>query len=194
MTHPLLGKIVAALLVAGGLTVVPVASSTAGGPAPSIVTVADMQFTPKTLRVPMIGTTVHWEFQDSMPHTTTSDQGFWDSGTRSSGDTFTHTFRSAGTFPYHCSIHSSMHGTIVVPVNVTGSPQAGWTLRWTTSAPEGELYDVQIRKGHGKWKALRSNTRTQSVSFSRAGRWSVRARTIDGEPSGWSPATTFKVS
>jgi plastocyanin len=31
-----------------------------------------------------------------------------------SGATFSFTFTKAGTFAYHCSIHSSMHGTIVV--------------------------------------------------------------------------------
>jgi MYXO-CTERM domain-containing protein len=39
------------------------------------------------------------------------------------------TFDTAGTFPYHCSIHSSMHGTIVVdaaaPATDTIDPERG---------------------------------------------------------------------
>jgi plastocyanin len=30
------------------------------------------------------------------------------------GATFSQTFTTAGTFPYHCNIHSNMHGTITV--------------------------------------------------------------------------------
>jgi len=30
------------------------------------------------------------------------------------GATFSHTFASAGTFDYVCSIHPMMHGTVVV--------------------------------------------------------------------------------
>jgi plastocyanin len=30
------------------------------------------------------------------------------------GSTFGHTFATAGTFAYHCKIHSTMHGTVVV--------------------------------------------------------------------------------
>lgn len=185
-------RIVATLLVAAGLTAAP-APTHAGGPPAPIVTVANMQFSPASMKV-MIGTTVRWEFEDAMAHTATSDQGFWDSGSQGSGDAYTFQFRSAGTFPYHCSFHPSMRGTVKVPVNVTGSPRAGWTLRWTTSAPAGVIYDVQVRKGTGKWKALRSDTRTQSASFARKGTWSVRARTIGGEPSGWSPAVRFRTT
>jgi plastocyanin len=32
----------------------------------------------------------------------------------SNGQTFTHTFDTAGTFKYHCSIHPFMTGSIVV--------------------------------------------------------------------------------
>ena len=32
----------------------------------------------------------------------------------SQGDTVKVTFATAGTYKYHCSIHASMHGTIIV--------------------------------------------------------------------------------
>src|SRR6478736_4956505 len=129
----MMSRIVAAVLLAAGLGVAaPTAPSHAGGPAPTIVTVAEMQFTPATVRVPMIGYPVYWDFQDAVVHTTTSDQGFWDSGPHSSGATFAWTFNSAGTFGYHCIYHSHMTGKVLVPVNATGSSTAGWDLRWTT--------------------------------------------------------------
>ncbi len=44
----------------------------------------------------------------------TSNMGKWDSNTIPPGATFSHVFRKAGTFRYHCSIHPSMKGKIVV--------------------------------------------------------------------------------
>lgn len=62
-----------------------------------------------------VGTTVRWENKDSMSHTVTSDSGnTLDSTTLSTGETYEHTFNETGTFDYHCSIHPSMTGTIIV--------------------------------------------------------------------------------
>jgi plastocyanin len=47
-------------------------------------------------------------------HTVTFDDGSADSGNLAPGSTFDHTFATAGTFAYHCAIHSSMHGTVTV--------------------------------------------------------------------------------
>jgi len=48
-------------------------------------------------------------------HTITSDtQGLFDSGSLAPGATFEHTFTAAGTYHYHCSIHPTMTGVIVV--------------------------------------------------------------------------------
>ena len=46
--------------------------------------------------------------------------GVWDSGVRSQGATFTHTFNSAGTFPYYCRVHGQV-GTVIV-TNATPTP------------------------------------------------------------------------
>ena len=50
----------------------------------------------------------------SAAHTFTADGGAFDSGVINSGGGFSFTFRSAGTYTYHCDIHSYMHGTIIV--------------------------------------------------------------------------------
>lgn len=182
-------RLVAGLLVAAGLTVVPLPPATAGGPT---VSVADMRFTPASLKVGL-GATVTWSFPDAMAHTTTSTQGFWDSGSKSGGDTFQLVFESAGSFPYRCTFHPSMRGSVLVPVFKTGSAAEGWTLRWGTSA--GNTYDVQVRKGSGAWKKFRTDTTAVTASFQRPGTWSVRARTRAGSStSDWSPVVKVTTS
>jgi plastocyanin len=70
-------------------------------------------FTPPELNV-RVGTRVTWMNGDRDSHTTTSDAAGWNSGTISPGREFSFTFQSAGTFPYHCSFHPGMTGTVVV--------------------------------------------------------------------------------
>jgi len=77
------------------------------------VTIAGFAFSPAELTVGD-GVSVTWTNADGVAHTVTADDGSFDSGTLSSGGTFSHTFTAGGTFAYHCSIHSSMTGTIVV--------------------------------------------------------------------------------
>jgi plastocyanin len=61
-----------------------------------------------------VGSIVTWTNTDAIDHTTTSDTGMWDSGVLTPGSTFTFTFAEVGTFPYHCTIHPTLTGTIVV--------------------------------------------------------------------------------
>ncbi|GEP32960.1 hypothetical protein NSZ01_07280 [Nocardioides szechwanensis] len=190
MTIRIAARAVVGLLIASGLVALPATPAVAAGPT---VSVADMRFTPATLKTGL-GSTVTWTFPDPMAHTTTSDQGFWDSGTKSGGETFAHTFGSAGTFGYRCTLHPSMTGKVRVPVRRTGSATSGWTLRWATAAGAGgTTYDVQVRQGSGPWRALRTDTTTPSTAFKRQGSWSVRARTSGGSgTSGWSPPVVVK--
>ena len=82
----------------------------AGGTAVSIVNFA---FNPGTLTV-KAGDTVTWTNTSGTPHTVTADDGSFDSGTVTASAPFEHVFSAAGTFAYHCSIHSSMKATIIV--------------------------------------------------------------------------------
>jgi plastocyanin len=62
-----------------------------------------------------VGNTVKWTFDDDQnPHTVTADDGSFDSGSKSKGDTFVHKFDKAGTFAYHCTLHANMKGKITV--------------------------------------------------------------------------------
>ena len=84
-----------------------------GGEGGSAITIEDIAFAPETLRV-SAGTEVTVENKDGVNHTWTADEGDLFDESLSGGDTASHTFADAGTFTYHCEIHSSMQGTVVV--------------------------------------------------------------------------------
>ena len=88
----------------------PASNAPAGG---STVEIDNFMFMPATLTVP-VGTTVTWRFDDSNAHTVTANDNSFSSPPMAGGQTYTHTFTSAGTVAYHCSIHAFMTGTIVV--------------------------------------------------------------------------------
>ena|ERR687886_536565 len=79
----------------------------------TMVSIENFAFNPPNISVAP-GTTVTWVNNDTVPHTTTADDGTWDSETLQPGQSFSFTFSSAGTFPYHCEIHPSMRGTVTV--------------------------------------------------------------------------------
>jgi plastocyanin len=71
-------------------------------------------FSPATLTITK-GTTVTWTNKSDAPHTVTSDNNaFTGSGNLAENQTFQMTFTTAGTFTYHCAIHSYMKATITV--------------------------------------------------------------------------------
>jgi plastocyanin len=110
--------LMAAMLV-GGLLAVAVAPAVLA--ATKAVKIAGFAFAPSSVTV-KVGDTVDWTNGDSVGHTATADDGSWDTGTIAAGTKASLTFTSAGTFAYHCTIHSSMHGTIVVEAAAAGSP------------------------------------------------------------------------
>jgi plastocyanin len=74
----------------------------------------DLSFDPPQINVPT-GSIVSWTNADSIQHTVTSDeQGLFDAGPISPGDTFENVFDSAGEFGYHCAIHPFMTGVVMV--------------------------------------------------------------------------------
>jgi plastocyanin len=80
------------------------------------VVIYDYKFVPQTLTVP-VGTTVMWVNRDIAPHTAThrsfGDEPF-DTGSMSHKETFSHTFKTAGRYPYLCIFHQGMMGMIIV--------------------------------------------------------------------------------
>jgi plastocyanin len=82
-------------------------------PGPNEVFIKGMAFNPSTITV-AAGTSVTWTNKDGVAHTVTSTGGLFDSGSINPGETYSHLFNTAGTFPYYCTIHTYMTGSVVV--------------------------------------------------------------------------------
>lgn len=102
---------------AGTSTSMPMASMSVTAPAAPVngdqVNIDNFAFVPATLTV-RAGSTVTWTNHDEEPHTVAASDGSFHSPGMGTGGTFSHTFATAGTFDYVCSIHPMMHGTVVV--------------------------------------------------------------------------------
>jgi plastocyanin len=101
----------AVLLMAGSLNV----AANAQSAAPAEVKIDNFSFGPATLTV-AAGTTVTWTNRDDIPHTvvSTDDPKAFRSKVLDTDEKFSYTFTKAGTFPYFCSVHPKMTGTVVV--------------------------------------------------------------------------------
>jgi len=92
--------------------------SSSGGPAvncanPCTITIVNSQFGTVQPIVVKAGTTVTWVNKDDTVHTSTSNFGVWNSNIIDIGGSFSFTFNTPGTYPYHCEVHP-MTGTIIV--------------------------------------------------------------------------------
>lgn len=84
-------------------------------PAPNTVEIENFNFGPAVLIV-SVGTAVSWINRDNEPHTVVSADNprLFRSAALDTGDRFTFTFSTPGTYKYFCSIHPHMTGTVVV--------------------------------------------------------------------------------
>jgi plastocyanin len=85
-------------------------------PTEGAITIKNMMFTPSQITVAK-GGTVTWTNNDTTAHKVVDDLsnvGGPNSGDIAPGATYSFTFNKTGSFQYHCSIHPSMRGTIVV--------------------------------------------------------------------------------
>ena len=78
----------------------------------------DDAYQPNPIEV-SIDDTITWTNDDIAQHTVTSGEsgepdGKFDSGLMSTGATFEHTFTEAGEYPYFCTLHPNMVGTVIV--------------------------------------------------------------------------------
>src|SRR5436309_1918259 len=90
---------------------------------PNASTMADKAFAPNPLNA-KVGDKVTWTNKDTALHTVTSGTSSsdpnkgkeFDSGisTLAPSKTFSHTFNTAGEFPYFCQLHPTMVGKVVV--------------------------------------------------------------------------------
>jgi plastocyanin len=75
------------------------------------VTIQGFAFNPSSITISP-GDTVKWTNMDSATHTVVGDD--ISSGNLKNGDSYQQTFTKPGTYNYHCSIHPSMLGTVIV--------------------------------------------------------------------------------
>jgi plastocyanin len=81
-------------------------------------------FTPNPITV-KVGDTVTWTNNGAITHTSTSNTGAWNTGNLAPGATSSAvTFTTAGTFAYHCAIHPSMTGSVIVSAVAATAPAA----------------------------------------------------------------------
>lgn len=81
-----------------------------GGPY-SVAADSNSDFDPRSLTI-QVGETIVWENTAGFAHTVTSydvpdGASSFDSGNLDGGETFEHTFETAGTYQYRCEYHSS---------------------------------------------------------------------------------------
>jgi plastocyanin len=77
------------------------------------VQMKDFLFSPATVTV-HVGDLITWRNTGKAPHTATADDGSFDTGTVTPGQSASHMFTRPGTFTYYCTIHPNMKGTVRV--------------------------------------------------------------------------------
>ncbi|MGA3285309.1 MAG: Ig-like domain-containing protein [Verrucomicrobiota bacterium] len=119
-------------------------------------------FTPATTNI-AVNDRVIWTWAGNNHSTTSDTNGLWDSLVNNSPHSFTNTFTSAGTFPYHCTIHVNlgMKGMIIVAspnvpptVSITNpasgtvfAAPANVTIQVSASDTDGTVTNVQFLIG-----------------------------------------------
>ncbi len=82
-------------------------------PATHTVLIDGTRFEPETLTV-RAGDTVIWINNDPFPHTATAVAGAFDSESIAPNKSWEYTTKRAGVFPYSCTLHKTMKGTLHV--------------------------------------------------------------------------------
>src|SRR5438128_2379188 len=165
-------------------------------------------FSPTTEK-PTLGGTVLWENYgtDSEGHTVTdnSGMGLFDSLVIPPGGFFQRQFTAASKYPFYCTVHTFMTGTVNVPM--TAAPKTGnlttvFTITWATIAPAVPYrYDVQIKRpGSSDFVDWVTNSTLKAKSFTAdagTGTYSFQARirnTSNGFAATYSAPATITVN
>jgi plastocyanin len=91
----------------------PRAAAEAAKPRTHTVVIEATSFQPAALAIKP-GDTVVWVNRDPFPHTATSKSSAFDSQAIAEGKTWSYTFKKKGAFPYVCTLHPTMEGSISV--------------------------------------------------------------------------------
>jgi plastocyanin len=118
-----------------------------------------LSFTPSSVMI-HTGDSVLWMWSSSGPygsgHSSTSGSpgmpsGLWDSGILKQGATFMHTFSTAGSFSYYCTVHGSCCGMVgaVIVSNSTPTPSPTATPTPTPSRLNNISTRASVQTGSG---------------------------------------------
>jgi plastocyanin len=165
--------------------------------------IASSAFDPAKVRVSQ-GEDVRWSNTDPFDHTSTQDGALklWNTGHIAGSSTSSSvSLLAAGSYPYHCNIHTFMHGIVKVPIQIapgTGTTSTTFAIALASATQTGFTYDIQRKIGSGSWKSWQTGVSTSTVSYTDvAGTYAFRSRlrrTSNDGKSGWSPAKTITIS
>lgn len=91
----------------------PANACASSGAAATISATDALSFSPTSATITH-GQSVCWQNTGATAHTVTSNDGTSFNSSLPGGQTFVHAFPTAGSFPYRCTIHTGMTGTITV--------------------------------------------------------------------------------
>jgi plastocyanin len=117
MARKLCGAIVLAAAVFTTAAALPAAPAQA---ADTEVLIDQFTFTPQRITV-KAGATVTWTNEDDVPHTIASSSKLFKSKALDTGDKFSFTFTTPGSYEYFCSLHPHMTGAVVVEAATGGN-------------------------------------------------------------------------
>jgi plastocyanin len=172
------------------------------------VDVVGFAFSPPTATI-NVNDTVQWTFQDASQHTSTSDTGLWNSPALNNNATFSFQFTATGTFAYHCAIHTSMLGSVVVsaannpPTVSISSPSSGsvfaapWNAVFKVAAsdpdPGGSVSKVQFFTNNVSAGTVSNSPFNLSVGNLAAGSYTLKAVATDNLGATSATTNTFTV-
>lgn len=90
------------------------------------VSIVGFSFQPPSVSI-NAGDSVRWTEMDGAFHSSTSDDGLWDSGSLPFNGQFSFQFTAAGNYPYHCTPHPFMTASVTVTVIANQPPTVSIT-------------------------------------------------------------------
>ena len=103
----------AVLAAVAGLALVITGASQPASTATKAVSITATAFSPKSVTISTTDT-VKWTNKDTKSHQVVANNGSFASAVIAPGKTYSHTFRTAGTFGYHDALYPSLTGKVVV--------------------------------------------------------------------------------
>jgi plastocyanin len=175
--------------------------------ATTTIQVKDEFFSPATVSIRQADS-VKWAFNqfNGENHTATDStgMGLFDSKSKPPGQTFTFLFKAAGNYPFLCTIHPWMTGTVMAALKVnpsSGHTNTVFTITWASAAITGYKFDVQYKfPGSSSWHNLFPGTTLLSNTFTPdhgTGTYQFHSRlhkTSNGKTSGYSAAKSISVT